>query len=108
MVGLNDELSRELLGRIPGRPDRHLLPELLYAATPDIGPIRGFDANGALGTHVANATSGTQFVLLIRATPFQRYPNAMGYAAQCNGRAECGRSPTSFSTLSFAEISART
>ncbi len=109
MVGLNDELSRELLWReYPADRTVTFFQNFWSAATPDIGPIRGFDANGALGTHVANATSGTQFVLLIRATLFQRYPNAMVYAAQRNGRAECGRSPTSFSTLSFAEISART
>jgi hypothetical protein len=49
---------------------------------PDISPVAGFDAKGALGSHIANGTGGTQFVLLIRATIFHRYPNAMVYAAR--------------------------
>ncbi len=83
MVGLNEELSRELLWReFPADRSGTYFQNFWSTATPDIGPIKGFAANGALGTDVANASSGVQFVLLIRATLFQRYPNAIVYAAR--------------------------
>lgn len=82
MVGLNDEMARELLWReYPADRRVTYFQNFWGAATPDIGPIRGFDANTALGGHVRGAT-GTQIVFLVRATLFQRYPNAMVYAAQ--------------------------
>jgi hypothetical protein len=83
MVGLNDELSRELLWReFPADRRVTFFQTFWGAPAPDIGTIGSFDAKGELGSHVANSTGGTQFVLLIRATIFQRYPNAMVYAAQ--------------------------
>ena len=83
MVGLSDELSNELLWReFPADRRVTYFQNFWGAATPDIGAISGFDPNGALGTHAANSAGGTQFVLLIRASLFQRYPNAMVYAAQ--------------------------
>jgi hypothetical protein len=83
MVGLNDELSRELLWReFPADRTVTFFQSFWSAAIPDIGAIRGFDANADLGGHVADAATGNQIVLLVRATLFQRYPNAMVYAAQ--------------------------
>ena len=83
MVGLNDELARELLWReFPADRRATFFENFWGGPSPDIGPIAGFDAGGTLGSHVADASSGTQFVLLIRATLFQRYPNAMVYASQ--------------------------
>lgn len=82
MVGLNEELSRELLWReFPADRRVTYFQNFWGASSPDINPIAGFDPKGDLGTHVTNGTGGTQFVLLIRATIFQRYPNAMVYAA---------------------------
>lgn len=87
MVGLNDELSRELLWReYPADRRVTYFQDFWGAPSPDIGPIANFDVNGELGSHVANGTGGTQFVLLIRATLFQRYPNAMVYSAQAQWR----------------------
>ena len=88
MVGLNEELSRELLWReYPADRRVTYFQNFSGASSPDINPIAGFDPKGDLGTHVVNSTGGTQFVLLIRATIFQRYPNAMVYAveSQWNG-----------------------
>ena len=83
MVGLNDELSRELLWReFPADRTVTFFQNFWGPPTPDIGPIRQFDANAHLGAAVAGAATGNQVVLLVRATLFQRYPNAMVYAAQ--------------------------
>jgi hypothetical protein len=82
MVGLNEELSGELLWReFPADRRVTFFQNFWGAATPDIGPIAAFNATGVLGTHVASPSGTTRFVLLIRATLFQRYPNAMVYAA---------------------------
>jgi hypothetical protein len=83
LVGLNEELSRELLWReFPADRQVTFFQNFWSATAQDIGPISAFSASGDLGTHVANVSGGSQFVLLIRATLFQRYPNAMVYAAQ--------------------------
>jgi hypothetical protein len=83
MIGLNDELSRELLWReFPVDRRVTFFQDFWGAPAPDIRTIGSFDAKGDLGSHVTNGMGGTQFVLLIRATIFQRYPNAMVYAAQ--------------------------
>ena len=52
------------------------------APTPDIAPIRAFAPQGQLGAHVTSSPDSRRLVLLIRASLFQRYPNAMVYAAQ--------------------------
>lgn len=83
MVGLNDELARELLWReFPANRSATFFQNFWGESNPDIGPISAFDANTHLGGHLANVSTGTRFVLLIRAILFQRYPNAMVYAAQ--------------------------
>ena len=83
MVGLNDEFARELLWReFPADRTVTFFQNFWGAANPDINPIRTFDAQAALGQQVAGAGAGTQLVLLVRATLFQRYPNAIVYAAQ--------------------------
>jgi hypothetical protein len=83
MAGLNEELSRELLWReFPA--DRRLtyFHNFWGAPTPDIPEIAAFDPNGGLGDHVTDHASGNRFVLLIRASLFQRYPNAVVSAIQ--------------------------
>jgi hypothetical protein len=83
MVGLNDELARELLWReYPAGRRVTFFQSFWGGPSPDLGPITAFDAGAHLGAHVTSASTGTRFVLLIRATLFQRYPNAMVYAAQ--------------------------
>jgi hypothetical protein len=81
MVGLNDELSRELLWREFPADRRVTFFQNFWGAKADLGPIANFDGKTHLGGHITGDT-GTQLVLLIRATLFQRYPNAMVYAAQ--------------------------
>ena len=83
MVGLNDELSRELLWReFPADRRVTFFQSFWAAAGADIPPISTFDGAGHLGGQVASGPGTGQLILLIRATLFQRYPNAMVYAAQ--------------------------
>ena len=83
MVGLNDELARELLWReYPADRRVTFFQNFWSSSNADIGAIAAFNANTPLGGHVLSAAGGNQLVLLIRATLFQRYPNAIVYAAQ--------------------------
>jgi len=82
MVGLNDEMSRELLWREFPADRRVTYFQNFWAASPDIPAIKTFNADAHLGANVVQPPSGSQFVLLIRATLFQRYPNAMVYACE--------------------------
>jgi len=83
MVGLNDELSRELLWReFPADRTVTFFQNFWGGAAADIGTIHGFDALTALGGHVSSSSTGNQLVLLVRANLFRRYPNAMVYAGQ--------------------------
>jgi len=78
MVGLNEELSRELLWRqYPVNPKSTYFQNFWGASTTDIPLIQSFDPNGHLGSHVTARTGGSNIVLLIRANLFQRYPNAV-------------------------------
>jgi hypothetical protein len=78
MVGLNEELSRELLWRqFPVNPKSTYFQNFWGSSTSDIPPIQSFDPNGHLGTHLTARTGGGNIVLLIRANLFQRYPNAV-------------------------------
>jgi hypothetical protein len=78
MVGLNEELSRELLWRqFPVNPKSTYFQNFWGSNTSDIPPIPSFDPNGHLGSHVTARTGGNNIVLLIRANLFRRYPNAV-------------------------------
>jgi hypothetical protein len=78
MVGLNEELSRELLWRqYPVNPKSTYFQNFWGSSTSDIPPIQSFDPDGHLGSHVTARTSGSNIVLLIRANLFRRYPNAV-------------------------------
>lgn len=82
LVGLNGEMSRELLWRrFPaerrGTPFRHF-----WAWTdgePDIHPIHTWDPNNGLGANARGGTGG-QIALLVRGRLLRRYPNAAIYA----------------------------
>jgi hypothetical protein len=82
MVGLNDEMSRELLWREFPADRRATCFQNFWTASPDIPAIENFNAGAHLGDNIVQPTKGSQFVLLIRATLFQRYPNAMVYACE--------------------------
>lgn len=83
LVGLNEELARELLWReFPVQANATYFQNFWGASAPDIPPISSFDPNGHLGDHTVDHASGTRIVLLIRATLFQRYPNAVVSAIQ--------------------------
>jgi hypothetical protein len=83
MVGLNEELSRELLWRqYPVNPRSTYFQNFWGASTVDIPAIQTFNPSGHLGSHVTNRTSGNSSVLLIRANLFRRYPNAVVSAVQ--------------------------
>jgi hypothetical protein len=78
MVGLNEELSRELLWRqFPVDSRSTYFQNFWGASTTDIPPISTFDPKGHLGDHVTTRTSTGSIVLLIRANLFLRYPNAV-------------------------------
>jgi hypothetical protein len=81
MVGLNHEMSRELLWReypsdLRGTcfrhfwGGRHVMPE-----------IHDWAGDGALGSHLDAGTEDQQLVLLIRAEVLQRYPGTVIYAS---------------------------
>ena len=83
MVGLNEELARELLWREYPAYRTGTFFQTFWGATvngapaPDIPPIATFDANGHLGDHMAGHSTGGNLVLLIRGELFRRYPNAL-------------------------------
>ncbi|HXO39053.1 MAG TPA: hypothetical protein VN872_10460, partial [Candidatus Acidoferrum sp.] len=83
MVGLNDEFARELLWReFPADRRFTFFQNFWGAPTQDIGPISVFDKNAHLGGNIVSALSSAGVVFLVRATLFQRYPNAMVFAAK--------------------------
>jgi len=94
MVGLNEELSRELLWReFPAGRNATFFQTFWGAtingsATPDIPPIASFDPIGHLGDHMADHATGGRLVLLIRAELFRRYPNALVSAAPAEWNAD--------------------
>jgi hypothetical protein len=82
LVGLNEELGKELLWReFPAGRGGTAFQFFWGTGTPDIPPIATFDANGHLGDHTADHATGGRLVLLIRAELFRRYPNALVSAA---------------------------
>jgi hypothetical protein len=94
MVGLNEELARELLWREYPADRRVTYFRTFWGAavngvaTPDIPAISSFDASGHLGDHMADHASGGQLVLLIRAELFRRYPNALVSAVPAKWNAD--------------------
>jgi hypothetical protein len=83
LVGLNEELSRELLWRgFPADMQATYFQYFWGAPAPDIGAISAFDPAGSLGTHVADQANGNLCVFFVRASLFARYPNAVVSAVQ--------------------------
>jgi hypothetical protein len=82
LVGLNEELSCELVWRGFPLDLRATFFRNFWGSTPDIPAIDGFAAAGGLGSHVTAAAGANPIVLLVRASLFARYPNAVVAAVQ--------------------------
>ena len=75
MVGLNDEIRRELAWRQYPVNSTATFFANFWSTTPDIPPIASWPATNHLG---ANAdTHNAQVVLLVRGRVLQRYPNTI-------------------------------
>jgi hypothetical protein len=86
MVGLNEEMSRELLWRgFPGHQlgtyFRRFWADEISAERGDIPPIQQWNGSRPLGANSA-AWAPAPLVLVIRSRLFQRYPNATVYATK--------------------------
>jgi hypothetical protein len=86
MVGLNEEMGRELLWR--GYPShqlgtyfRRFWADEVSVENGDIPPIQQWDGSRPLGANSA-AWAPAPLVLIIRSRLFQRYPNAAVYATK--------------------------
>jgi hypothetical protein len=83
MIGLNQELSNELLWReFPAYRNATFFQYFWGGKAPDIQPIAGFGDSSNLGDSVGGQATGAQYVFLIRANLFRRYPNAVVSAMQ--------------------------
>lgn len=75
MVGLNDEIRRELAWRQYPVDSTATFFANFWSTTPDIPPIASWPATNSLG---ANAdTHNAEVVLLVRGAVLQRYPNTI-------------------------------
>ncbi len=86
MVGLNEEMGRELLWRgFPGHQlgtyFRRFWADEVSAELGDIPPVQQWDGSRPLGANSA-AWAPAPLVLVIRSRLFQRYPNATVYATK--------------------------
>jgi hypothetical protein len=88
LVGLNAEMSRELLWRGYPTDQRGTYFQRFWdaiptdpPAAPDIPPINQWNAH-ALGTNMSGATASGNLVLLIRGELLRRYPNTVIYAVK--------------------------
>jgi len=80
LVGLNEELSHELVWREYPLGTKATYFQSFWAMNPpapDIPAIGTFTATGHLGDHTADHAAGDRVVFLVRAKLFQRYPNAL-------------------------------
>ena len=91
MLGLNEELSRELLWRqFPAALNSTFFRNFWTSSlaggstSTDIPEIRNFNPDKHLGDHVNSLASAKTVVLLIRANLFRRYPNAIVSLVQAN------------------------
>jgi hypothetical protein len=91
LVGLNHEMSRELLWR--GFPVRHgtFFREFWDARRPEITPIEGW-TGGGLGAHGPGGAAESTLLLVVRAELVRRIPDVTLYAVPAVERAG-GRAP---------------
>lgn len=78
MVGLNEELARELVWRgFPADVRATYFQNFWSSSSPDIQAIGTFAPAGHLGDHIIAGASPDREILLLRASLFARYPNAV-------------------------------
>jgi hypothetical protein len=85
MVGLNEELTRELLWKqFPAERTETWFQNFWSAGStpPDIPAIAQFDPAGHLGDHTQDHANSGRVALLFHANLFRRYPNALVSAVQ--------------------------
>ena len=82
LVGLNEEMARELVWREFPTGLKATYFQNFWGAKADIPSIDGFDGAGHLGDHTSDHATGGKLVLLIRAELFRRYPSAVVSAIQ--------------------------
>lgn len=82
LVGLNEEMSRELLWRGFPLDLRSTFFQNFWSPAPDIPAIGSFAPAGGLGSHAAGGGDANRIILLVRASLFARYPNAVVAAVQ--------------------------
>ena len=82
LIGMNEEMSRELLWRGFPLDLKATFFQNFWSGTQDIPAIGAFAPTGGLGTHAAGAGDANRIILLVRASLFARYPNAVVAAVQ--------------------------
>ena len=108
LVGLNAEMSRELLWRnYPDRSARHILPPVLGTSVGSDRPDIDGSTSGATHQLGQNADARvSSLVLLIRGELLRRYPNSVIYAvaavSQDGTARRCRRIRRRNATRSFA------
>ncbi|HVH11531.1 MAG TPA: hypothetical protein VM759_00695, partial [Longimicrobium sp.] len=93
LVGLNHEMSRELLWR--GFPVRHgtFFREFWDARREEIAPIEGWDLDSPLGAHGPGGDGEGSLLLVVRAELIRRIPDAILYAVPAKAGDGGGRTP---------------
>jgi hypothetical protein len=93
LIGLNHEMSRELLWR--GFPVRHgtFFERFWDGGRDDISRIEGWDAGSALGAHPAAGIAQPSLLLVVRAELLRRIPDAAVYAVPAKPGQRGGRTP---------------
>lgn len=93
LVGLNHEMSRELLWR--QFPLRHgtYFARFWTAQRDEIAPIEAWQAGSALGAHAAPGGEAPTLLLAVRAELLRRIPNAIVYAVPARAGSNGGRTP---------------
>ncbi len=93
LVGLNHEMSRELLWREYPSDQRHTSFRHFWddgGRLPQIPELHHWEVADALGAHFMGGAASGQLVLLIRGELLQRYPNTQVHAVRARSRNELG------------------
>jgi len=99
MVGLNDEMRRELAWRQYPVVSTATFFANFWGDSPDIPPIASWPAGASLGSNTDSTTA--QAVLLVRGELLRRFPNTVITAIQATGTPAQRRLGTSETTPAF-------
>ena len=105
LVGLNHEMSRELLWREYPSDQRHTSFQHFWddgGAVEQIPALHRWESGKALGEHFMSGAASRQLVLMIRGQLLQRYPNTLIHAVKAQSRNQLGserKSPLFAGTL---------